>query len=189
MSAYLLIIGDRRALGWILTTRRMAFSEPLRSEPRRLSSGDTLLLYTTRGCFKNPSRDRGRVIGEATVLSAPERAADPLVIGDRVFPFLCDLRLTKLAALGSGPELAEHVPELHALNASGRGWATRLRRPLVPLDDHDAAHLRSLPDYPNQRPTAALTAPYARWAPRAEADSQQPTGHAAPGPSTVSAHH
>jgi len=189
VSAYLLVIGDRQALGWILTTGRMAFSQPLRSEPRRLASRDTLVLYTTRGCFKNPSRDRGRVIGEATVISAPERAADPLVIGDRAFPFLCDLKLTKLAALGSGPELAEQVPQLHALNASGRGWATRLRRPLVPLDEHDVAHLRSLPDYPNGRPTPRLIAPYARWAPHIDVESHQRTGHAAPGPSTVSAHH
>lgn len=167
-----MVIGDREGLGWILTTHRMAFSEPLRSEPRQLAPRDTLVLYTTRGCFKNPSRDRGRVIGEASVLTAPERSSDPLVIGDRTFPFMCDLRLTLLAPLGTGPDLAQHAAQLNALNASGRGWATRLRRPLVPLDEDDLHYLRSLSDYPKQRPTPRLTDPYTRWAPPADAHAQ-----------------
>ena len=59
MATYLLVIGDREALGWILAEQRMAFSSMSRPHVRALSPGDTLLLYTTRGCFKNPTRDRG----------------------------------------------------------------------------------------------------------------------------------
>jgi hypothetical protein len=62
-ATYLLVIGDREALGWILSAERMAFPDFRRAETRSLKSGDRLLIYTTRGCFKNPTRDRGRIIG------------------------------------------------------------------------------------------------------------------------------
>lgn len=166
VNGYLLIISDRQALGWILTTSRTAFSDPIRKEVRGLRPKDLLVLYTTRGCFKNPTRDRGRIVGQAEVVSEVTPSPEPLRFGERSFPYVCTLRLTALAPFGSGPELAPHASSLNALRPSGAGWATRLRRSLMPLDEHDQSYLRSLPDYPTQRPTATLKAPYARWVPQ-----------------------
>jgi len=68
MASFLLVIGDRDALGWILAEQRMAFPTAQRAEVRALRIEDELFLYTTRGAFKNPTRDRGRVIGAARVV-------------------------------------------------------------------------------------------------------------------------
>jgi hypothetical protein len=70
MASYLMPIADREPLMWILHERRTAFPSYRRSDAERLAAGDRLLLYTTRGCFHNPTRDRGRVIGVATVRHA-----------------------------------------------------------------------------------------------------------------------
>jgi hypothetical protein len=83
MSTFLLIIGDREALGWILDARRTAFSGAHRSEVRSLNLGDELMLYTTRRAFKNPNRDRGRVIGIARVTSEVTQLNQPVLFGGR----------------------------------------------------------------------------------------------------------
>src|SRR6202051_2908697 len=62
---YLLVIGERDALAWVLTTQRMAVPDYRSREVSALEPGDQLFLYTTRGCFHNPTRDRGRVVGVA----------------------------------------------------------------------------------------------------------------------------
>ncbi|HKF79950.1 MAG TPA: hypothetical protein VKB17_03920, partial [Thermoleophilaceae bacterium] len=66
-ATYLLILGEREALAWVLREQRMAFSARRARSASALTLGDRLLLYTTRGCFHNPTRDRGRVIGAGEV--------------------------------------------------------------------------------------------------------------------------
>lgn len=131
---FLLVIGDREPLAWILTDERMAFSHG----NSRLAKGDRLFLYATRGCFRSPNRDRGRVIGEARVAKSVKLLPEPVVFGDRTFPFGCDLQITGLAALDAGPELRGMVGRLHRF-PDPRTWSAQLRRVLVSLDSHDAA--------------------------------------------------
>jgi hypothetical protein len=138
---FLLVIADREPLAWILTDQRMAFSSGS-SNLGQLDEGDRLFLYATRGCFRNPGRDRGRVIGEATVMSNVRVLSTPVVFGYREFPLGCDLRITGLAARNAGPELRDMVGRLHLL-ADARTWSARLRRVLVPLDVHDAGVVHS----------------------------------------------
>jgi hypothetical protein len=135
---FLLVIGDREPLAWILTDERMAFTHG-RSQ---LVEGDRLFLYVTRGCFHRPSRDRGRIIGEATVAGPVKSLPEPVVFGDRAFPFGCDLQITGLAARDTGPDLRDLVGKLH-LFPDPQTWSVRLRRVLVSLDAHDAAILHS----------------------------------------------
>lgn len=56
---FLLVISNRQALRWILSEQRMAFSPSRNKEPDTLFQDDKLVLYTTRGCFHSPARDRG----------------------------------------------------------------------------------------------------------------------------------
>jgi hypothetical protein len=142
VTSYLLVIGDREALGWILSAGRTAFPSPRRSEVRSLNKGDELFLYTTRNAFKNPIRDRGRVIGTARVDSKVAQLERPIRFGDREFPIGCDLEIGPLARLGKGVELAPLVPRLEAFAEAGQAWSIRLRKPLVRLSKGDATLLR-----------------------------------------------
>lgn len=141
--SYLLIIGDREALGWILTEGRTAFPSGRRSEVAALAEGDELFLYTTRGCFKNPTRDRGRVIGTATVASPVAHLDEPVRFGDRAFPIGCALEIGPLAPFGAGVELQPIVSDLDAFGRSAHAWSIQLRRPLVRLSDDDARGMRA----------------------------------------------
>lgn len=172
VADYLLVIGDREALGWLLTEQRMAFPDLRRSEVRALSPGDTLFLYTTRGCFKNPTRDRGRVIAAGTATSAVTPLEEPVRVGGRTFPVGCDVTFSTAAPWGHGVELGTLVDGLDVFAGTGQAWSIRLRRPLVALSGGDATLLRRRLDAVAPQPLADVLAPYARWwnTPRREGD-------------------
>ncbi|WP_410535710.1 hypothetical protein [Streptomyces sp. KL2] len=87
-----MVIGDRDAPSWVVTARRMA---PGRSAAP--AGGDEVLLHTTRGCFRNPTRDLGRAMARARV-AGPVRSLDgPVRFGERAFSEGCDLRTGCLA--------------------------------------------------------------------------------------------
>jgi len=137
---YLLILGDRDAIAWVLSEQRMAFPPTARAEVDRLAEGDVLLVYATRGAFGNPTRDRGRVIARAVVTSPVVALEEPVVFGERSFPRGCRLRIETLAPWGSGVELQPLVERLAAF-PDPRSWSVRLRRPLLHLPPGDAALL------------------------------------------------
>jgi hypothetical protein len=136
-SAFLLILGDRDGLSWVLRNRRMAFTESRASEVAALRAGDRLFLYTSRGCYHNPTRDRGRVIGEAEARAgATTRLVKPISIGQREFSLVCDIALKSLAPFREGVVLAELVPRLEVFTDKN-SWSVRMRRPLLPLPAKD----------------------------------------------------
>lgn len=140
-TAYLLPIADREPLAWIVREQRTAFAEHRAAEATRLAPGDRLFLYATRGCFRNPTRDRGRVIGEALVAAPARRLAEPVRFGEREYPHLVELEIRTLAPRRGGVELAPLVPSLKRSFPDPASWSVRLRRALVPLDPADAAFL------------------------------------------------
>lgn len=140
-ESYLLILGDREAIAWVLREQRMAFPATSRAEVDRLAIGDELLIYTTRGAFRNPTRDRGRVIGTATVASSIEPLDTPVEFGGRVFPRGCAITVESLTPWGEGVELRPLVDRLHAF-PNPRAWSIRLRRPLLQLPSGDASLIR-----------------------------------------------
>lgn len=93
---YLPILGYRAGLEWVLANSRMAFTDARVRDAEHLAVGDRLFLYTSRGCFGNPTRDRGRVIGEAEVTSAVHRRRKPVTIAGQEFTYDCQLRLKSL---------------------------------------------------------------------------------------------
>jgi hypothetical protein len=118
----------------------MAFPSYRAREVAPLRVGDPLFLYTTRGCFHNPTRDRGRVIGIAEATSVAEQLDAPVEFAGREFSIGCHLRLSSLAPYGLGVELGPLVESMEIF-ANGSSWATRMRRPLVPLTNADRALL------------------------------------------------
>jgi hypothetical protein len=139
--SYLLVIGDAAPLAWVLEEQRMAFPALRRSQAATLEIGDELFTYTTRGCFHSPTRDRGRVMGLALVRSDVQDLAEPVVFGERRYTSGCTLEIQGVAPLRDGVELGPLVPQLHAFPDT-RTWSMQLRRPLVPLDEHDTALLK-----------------------------------------------
>jgi hypothetical protein len=140
-AAYLLPIADREPLAWIVREQKTAFATHRAREAARLEEGDRLFLYTTRGCFRNPTRDRGRVIGVASV-AGPAREERPAVeFGGVEYLHAVELRIEKLAPLREGVELAPLVPQLKETFPDANTWSVRMRRALVPLAEVDAALL------------------------------------------------
>ena len=140
-QSYLLVIGDAAPLAWVLAEQRMAFSALRRSQAAALKIGDELFIYTTRGCFHNPPRDRGRVMGLALVRSDVHDLAEPVVFGERRYTSGCTLDIHGVAELRDGVDFRLLVPQFHAFPDASR-WSIWLRRPLLRLDEHDAALLR-----------------------------------------------
>jgi hypothetical protein len=112
MADYLLIIGEQDALAWVLREHRMAFPSYRQREALEVAPGDRLLLYTTRGCFHNPTSGRGRVIGIASALNKPAVLAEPVDIAHRRFELGFGIELLSLARYREGVELAPLVPQL-----------------------------------------------------------------------------
>lgn len=137
MSSYLLPIADREALRWIVRSQRTALAEHRAPEAAALRVGDRLFLYTTRGCFRNPTRDRGRLIGRAFVEASAERQERPVTFAGREYPLLVRLRIDVLAPLRAGAELAPLVARLPATFPNPNSWSIRLRRALVPIEAAD----------------------------------------------------
>jgi hypothetical protein len=139
-AAYLVVLGDRAAIRWVLEEQRMAFPATPRAEVAALASGDQLLLYATRGAWHNPTRDRGRVIATARVASAVRRLDPPVEIAGRDFHSGCDLEITGVVPYPGGLELQPLVPRLAAF-PKPHAWSIYLRRPLLRLTDDDYALL------------------------------------------------
>jgi len=140
VTAYLLILGEREAVAWVLRESRMAFPPTSRSEVNRLRAGDDLFVLTTRGCWHNPTRDRTKIIGTAEVTSHVIAYEKPVTIAGRDFTRGCDIRLRSLTPYLTGVELAPLVPRLDAF-PDIKSWSIRLRRPLLELSASDAALL------------------------------------------------
>ncbi|OXM57589.1 hypothetical protein CFP71_07155 [Amycolatopsis thailandensis] len=140
-GAYLVVISDAAALAWVLGERRMAFPEARRRQVDALSKGDEVFIYTARGCFNNPTRDRGRIIGYAKATTSALDLDEPVTIGHRTFTLGCGLRVLGVAPLRTGVELA---PLVHRLDAfpDPASWSARLRQPPLSLSEADVASIR-----------------------------------------------
>jgi hypothetical protein len=140
VTNYLLPIADREPLAWILDEQRTAFPSHRAREAEQLKPGDTLLLYTTRGCFRNPTRDRGRIVGDATVTERSGALRTPIHFGGREYPIGVRFRIERLAPRSTGVELSPLVPRLASFPDPST-WSARMRRALVPLTHEDAEFL------------------------------------------------
>ena len=134
-ATHLLIIGDREPLTWVVTAQRMAF--PRGRSTSALAEGDELLLYTTRGCFRNPTRDLGRIMARARVAGPVRALPEPVRFGDRDFTEGCDLRIEALAPYREGLVLRDLVPRLSVF-PDPASWSVRLRRTVLTLPPRDA---------------------------------------------------
>jgi hypothetical protein len=146
-----MILGDRDAIAWVVREQRMAFPRTPRAEVAALAPGDRLYLYSTRGAWHNPTRDRGRVIGTAQVESSVRALDQPLEIAGRTFHSGCALSVQSLVPYPQGVELQPLVEKLAAFPKPDV-WSIYLRRALLRLPPADARQRR------HASPCATLTA-------------------------------
>ncbi|MFJ9479696.1 hypothetical protein ACIRRI_32590 [Streptomyces mirabilis] len=139
MATHLIIIGDREPLAWVLKNQRMAF--PAGRTTGLPEKDDEILIYTTRGCYRNPGRDRGRIMGLATVTSEVAVLPEPVSFGDRDFTSGCTLQVHGLAPRREGVVLADLVPRLQVF-PKPESWSVRMRRASLRLPEPDADLLR-----------------------------------------------
>lgn len=164
-STHLLIIGDRAALSWVVTEQRTAFPAGRVKAARVLEEGDEIFLCTTRGCFRNPTRDLGRVIGRATVASAVQVLDEPVVFGERSFTEGCRLEFSGLAPFREGLVLRDLVPRLSVFPDPAT-WSVRMRRASLPLPARDAELVRTQLE-PLLRPYDEVAGDY-HWEPASD---------------------
>lgn len=161
MAQYLLVIGNKAALAWVLREQQMAFPDFKRHEIRALGPGDSLFLYTTRGCFGDPNSGRSRVIAVGEATSAVTELRVPVTIGDRTYPYGCGVKFDRATTRGEGVEIGGIRPELDLFDGVGQNWSFPLRRPLVKLTEHDAkvigGHLGECRLHPLAQVIAAYT--------------------------------
>lgn len=141
-QAYLLILGSRDGLAWVLQKERMAFRQANASRAERLEPGDRLFLYTTRSAFGNPARDRGRIIGEAEVTSNVKQREKAALIGGQPFTHDCQIALRGLAPFREGVELTPLIDELEVF-PDPDAYSAKLRRPLLALPAADDKLIRA----------------------------------------------
>jgi hypothetical protein len=140
-ATHLLIISDREPLAWVLESQRMAFPAGRTRSSLSLRKGDEVLLYTTRGCFGNPTRDLGRVIGLATLTSEVSTLDEPVTFQERRFTEGCRLRIHGLTPFGEGVVLRDLVDHLQVF-PEPRTWSVRMRRASLKLPETDAALIK-----------------------------------------------
>jgi hypothetical protein len=142
MPSHLIILGDRDAVAWVVSGRRMAFTaDRAPAASAAISVGDEIFLYVTRGAFHNPTRDRGRVFGRALATAVVEPLPAPVRLLGREFTHGFTFELGVLAPPRRGVDLAELVPHLSSF-PNKTGWAISLRRPLFTLTPEDAGLIR-----------------------------------------------
>ncbi|MEY9815518.1 hypothetical protein RKD21_005775 [Streptomyces albogriseolus] len=122
----------------MVTKQRMAFPPGRAKSARALEEGDEVFpLYTTRGRFRNPTRDLGRVIARAQVASPVRALEEPVVFGDRSFAEGCRLDVSGLAPFREGLVLRDLVPRLPVFPDPAT-WSVRMRRASLELPPADA---------------------------------------------------
>lgn len=160
MTTSLLVVSDREPLGWLLRTSSFAIpAARAASAPR---PGTRLLLYTTRGCYRNPGRDRGLVMGLPQATSDPRRLSEPVTFRGHEYVIGLDLDLHGVCRFREGVQLGQLQRQLDLLPSEGP-WSYPLRRSVVPLSDPDATLIRERL-VPLLRPVSEVAPAYQRSA-------------------------
>ncbi len=128
----IIVIGEKNAIEWVLKTQRMAFRDTARTT--HVHSGDRIALYTTRGAYGNPTRDESQIIALGRFASDVQNKQ--AVVNDVTYTKSCGLTITDQLEPRHGLAFRPLVAQLEFVR-SKRGWATYMRRTLVPINDRD----------------------------------------------------
>lgn len=116
---------------WVITHGLMAVGARVRSLPE---PDDRLVLYTSRGAFHNPTRDRAQVIGLGIATSEPRNRQ--VVVAGRRYERSFGLEIARISEPRQGLDFASLVPRLDFITKKS-SWGGALRRPVVRISEKD----------------------------------------------------
>lgn len=131
---WIFVIGERRALDWVLGTETMAFREHVRTSLIR--PRDNVVVYASRGTWHNPTRDSSQVAAIGQVTSEVRRARAR--VGEELMPQRCNLRLTAQLPSRQGLPFAPLVDRLDFIRKKAT-WGGSMRRTVIGISDADFA--------------------------------------------------
>lgn len=140
---WLIVIGEREGLRWVVEHQRMAFRDTVKGSP---SAGDAFAIYVSRGAFHNPGRDEAQILGLGTFKTGIERRAT--TVGDERYARTARLEISDVRPERQGLPFRPLVESLTFI-AKKSGWAAYVRQTLVPIPEADldliAKRFRELP--------------------------------------------
>jgi hypothetical protein len=137
VAGWLFVIGDGDSLRWVLGKRRMAFRAHVKTS--HLSPGDATVIYATRGCWHNPTRDRAQILAIGSIAS-PIRNK-PVGVAGETMPQYCDLVFDVVLPERGGVPFTGLVEQL-SLTKGRANWGPLLHRTIVSIGDGDVAAIR-----------------------------------------------
>jgi hypothetical protein len=142
VAAWLFVLGEQRAIEWVVTNRTMAFRDHLPAH--RVQKGDRFVLYVTRGAFHNPTRDRARVFATGTIIGVS--LDEPVEVDEETFRQSVRLRWdAKPLRPQQGAEFSTLVRQL-AFISKPDYWFAYVRKALVPITNADFETLAAAVD-------------------------------------------
>ena len=134
---WLVVVGEREALRWIVKNKRMAFREYINTS--EIAARDEMAVYVTRGAFHTPTRDQSQVLALGQFASRP--TPRPVTILGESYPTSVGLRLSQVLPEREGMPFKPLVPKMRFIKKKS-GWAAYLRRSLVRITDEDMATIK-----------------------------------------------
>lgn len=128
------VVGSRVALEFILDNEVMAFRAAVKTE--LLTEGMKFAIYTTRGAYGNPSKDRSQILALGRLVSGV--TDHPHSIGHELFPRSCQLRIEARLPWRNGLLFEPLIDEL-AFVGGRRRYSSVFHRTIVkvPVKDFD----------------------------------------------------
>jgi hypothetical protein len=130
---WIIVLAGREAVHWVLAEGKMGFVASRRREVGRLTQGDGVFLYATKGTLGA----EGILFASGHATSGVAPVDVPYKIAKRDVDLECDLVMDGVAEPGAGVAIAELVPQLRLFAGYGQpsSWRALLQRPLVSLHD------------------------------------------------------
>lgn len=135
MRYWLWVFGDVAGLQWVLEHSEMAFTEHQALRASQAQTGDQVVLFVTRGAFRNPTRDTSRLAGLVEV-SGSLRKRKPVQLGEREFRRVIPFKPIHLFEERTGPAVSPLVEQLERVK-NPKAWGQYFRQSPIQLSEHD----------------------------------------------------
>lgn len=140
---WIVVVGERTALDWVLRTQQVAFrSRSASLALGRLRQGDQIAVYATRGVFHNPTRDQSEFLATAVATSDAKHLNRPRVVAGREFTVQATIRFDAILRPRSGVAAGDVAPNLSFVRKKPQ-WGQYFRHGLIDVPPKDFAVIRS----------------------------------------------